>query len=409
MRILLINKFYYMSGGSERYIFEWERLLRAHGHEVVVFSMKHPRNRPSAHEEHFVDPISFDPDQPLTRKAALACLAVWSRDAARRLQALLDAIDPPDVAHLNSYLFQLTPSILKPLRRAGIPVVHSCHDYAQICVNQHLYDPCRGAICEDCLTRGPLSPVRRRCIKGSRGASIVGAAAGILNRRAVLGSRGIDRFVAFSRFARDKLIAGGIPGDRITHVPHFIETGSFQPADGPGEYALFFGRLTPFKGIRTFLDAAALEPGIPCKVLGGGELEEEVKARLSSDDLRHVEWLGHREGDDLRQTVRNARVVVVPSEWYEPFGLVILEAMAAARAVIASDIAGPSEIVTHGRDGLLFPPGDAQALTGAMERLWRNGGEAAAFGRAGRAKVIADYTPKLHYEGMMRVFEDVAR
>ena len=407
MKVLLINKFYYLSGGAERYVFEWEKLLRAHGHQVLVFSMRDPRNRPCAQERFFADPVRFDTALPAGDKLRAAAHSVWSRDAGRRLEALLRAEGTPDIAHLHSFMYQLTPAVLRPLIERGVPLVQTCHEYFHICVNQHLYNHRIDRICEACLRHGRLAPLWTRCIKGSLAASAAGCAAGLAD--AFLGRTRdhIQRFFAVGEFMRGKLIEGGLPPRRVVRMPNFVDAQSIAPGDGPGDYILFLGRLVPQKGIGTFLRAAGLSAGIPCKIAGGGALEPDVRRRIAQDGLTHVEALGHLESDVLCEIVRRARAVVVPSEWYEPFPLAILEAMAARRPVIATAIAGPAEMVSHREDGLLFEPGDAAGLAGAMQELWQDPSAAMEMGRRGREKVVNWYNPRDHYERLIGHFREV--
>ncbi len=405
MRVLLVTKFYYLSGGAERYVFDVEDMLREAGHEVAIFSMYDPRNRASAHAKHFISPVRFRTDLPLAQKVRAAAHAIWSREARWKLRNLLAEIGRPDIVHLHSYLFQLTPSILAPLVRTGAPIVHTCHDYAQVCVNQHLYNHRTGRICEACLRHGRLAPLWTRCIKGSFAASAVGCAAGLVDHYLARTHRRVRRFMCFSEFIRGKLIEGGLPAERVARLPLFTRALARSEPDTAGDAMVYFGRLVPQKGIGTFLDAARLAPEIPCRVLGNGPLGKEVQSRIARDALKNVELLGHREGDDLWHALASARAVLIPSEWYEPFGLVILEAMAAGRPVIASDIAGPAEIVSDGKTGLLFAPGDAEALARCMRRLWADPTEARQLGAAGRAEVSAQYTPEAHFNLLMREYE----
>ena len=409
MKILLINKFYYLSGGAERYLFEWEDILRARGHDVSVFSMRHPLNRPCKQEDFFTDQVRFAADLRCGEKMRAAAYAVWNPDARRAMRALLDAQGTPDVAHLQSFIYQLTPACLGPLLDRGVPIVQTCHEYAHICPNQRLYSHRTNRICEACLRSGHLAPLWTRCIKGSFTASAVGCAAYVADRLWFHSRKHIRLFLATSAFMRRKLIQGGLSPDRVIHVPNFIDAAKIRPADTPGDYLLFFGRLVVHKGIGAFLKAAARLPDIPCKILGGGPLEKEVRAEVGRAALAHVEVLGHRAGRQVWDILRAARAVVTPSEWYEPFGLVILEAMAAARPVIACRIAGPGEIVTDGDDGLLAPPGDDERLAEAMQSLWNAPDRTAAMGRRGRRKVLAEYTPEEHYRRVASLFEEVTR
>lgn len=405
MKVLLINKFHHLNGGAERHVFEWEKLLRAHGHEVGFFSMKDPRNLPCAQERFFIDAVRFDGALSAGEKLCAAAHSVWSRHAARRMDELLSAEGPPDIAHVHSFVYQLTPSILSPLVKRGVPVVQTCHEYAHVCVNQHLYNQRTERPCEECLRRGRLAPLWTRCMKGGFAASAAAVTAGLVDSAFGRSRSRIRRFFAVSEFMRTELLRGGMPADRVFTTPNFIEPALIRPGEGAGEYLLFLGRLMPYKGIRTFLRAARLAPGVCCKVAGTGPLEAETRREASPN----VEVLGHREGEELWEVVRRARAVVAPSEWYEPFGLVILESMAACRAVIASNLAGPAEIVSDGRDGLLFPAGDAEALAAAMERLWSKPELAAELGRNGRAKIEREYSAEAHYRRMMEHFDQVLR
>src|SRR3989304_10055480 len=119
MKVLLINKFYFLSGGAERYLYEWEKLLRLHGHDVIVFSMRHPDNRPCKQERFFVREVSFGTGLTLSDKLRAALHSIWSYEAARNLRAMLKEEGRPDIAHLHSFVYQLTPSILEPLSELG--------------------------------------------------------------------------------------------------------------------------------------------------------------------------------------------------------------------------------------------------------------------------------------------------
>jgi len=407
VKILLINKFYYLAGGTERYVLEWEALLRSRGHDVTIFSMRHPGSFPSRQERFFVERIRFEPDQSRGARLRAAAHSIWSREAAERLTELLKAEGAPDIVHLHSFMYQLTPAILEPLVARGVPIVQTCHDYQHICVNQHLYNHRVNRLCEECLRRGRLAPLWTRCMQGSFAQSAAGCASGCAD--ALLGrSRSkVRRFITPSDFMRRKMIEGGLPARRVFHERHFIRPDWIAPAESPGEYILFMGRLVPQKGIGAFLDAAALAPEVPCKVAGTGGLEPAVRARVREENLSHVEVLGQREDRQLLETVRGARAVVVPSEWYEPFSLVILEAMAAARPVIASRVAGPAEILSHDADGLLVTPGSAEELAAAFRALWRDPARAVEMGRCGLEKTRTLYTPDGHYQRLMRHFEEV--
>ena len=241
MKILLINKFYYLSGGAERYLLEWERLLRSRGHDVMIFSMRHPANFPSRQERFFLDRVRFDADQPPAARLRAAAHAIWSREAEARLRAMLRSEGTPDLAHLQSFMYQLTPSVLAPLAARGVPIVQTCHDYAHVCVNQHLYNHRVNRICEECLRHGRLAPLWTRCMKGSVAASAAGCAAGCSDALFGRTRETIRRFIVPGEFMRRKLIAGGMPS------PARLPCSAFHPP-GLDRSLASSGRLHPLPG-----------------------------------------------------------------------------------------------------------------------------------------------------------------
>jgi len=404
LRILLINKFYYLSGGAERYVFEWQRLLRERGHETAVFSMAHPRNKACAESRWFAGRVDFDQAAGPVARLRAAGRSIFSLEARAGVRGLVREFRP-DLAHVHSYCYQLTPSIFGPLRQARVPVVQTAHEYYHVCANQHLYDPVAGAVCERCL-RSRWAPLWTRCVKGSAAASAAACAAKALDDWPRLSRRGIGRVVAPSRFMRDKMIEFGWPAERIAHVPNFVDTAAVEPAQGAGDYVLFVGRLVRHKGPMTLLRAAESLPGVPVKVAGEGPMEQALRAFARERGLSNVEFLGFCEGEALSRAVAGSRCVAVPSEWYENAPLVVLEAMAAGRAVVASDIGGIAEQVRHGREGLLFRPGDAAGLVACLRRLWDNPGKAAALGAGGRTRAEQEFSAEAHYRRMMQVFDE---
>ena len=403
MKVLLVNKFYYLSGGAERYVRLWEAVLRARGHEVIPFAMRDPRNWPTPYGRYFTRPIRFDTGASLRARFSAGLRSVYSLDAARRIRRLIREARP-DIAHLHSYCYQLTPSILAPLREAGIPVFQTAHEYKHICANQRLLNEGTGAICEACRTGRWYAPVAARCIKGSLGASVIGCVEQLADRFLRLSRQVIRRIITPSDFMRRKMLAFGMDGSRIVHVPNFVVANEFDPSRPPGDYFLFMGRLVRHKGIMTLLAAAEKLRDVPVRVAGDGPLENEVRETVAQDNLRNVQLLGFMDGSPLRAQIEAARAVVVPSEWYENCPFVVLEAMAAGRPVIAARIGGIPELVADGETGILHAPGSVSSLVESMHRLWQDRVSAESMGAAGRRRVEECYGAESHYRAMMKVF-----
>jgi glycosyltransferase involved in cell wall biosynthesis len=312
----------------------------------------------------------------------------------------------PDIVHLHSYCYQLTASILPAIRAAGLPVIQTAHEYKHVCANQHLYNQRTGQICEACRGGRWYAPVLTRCLKGSRAAGAVACVESLLDRALAMRRRHIDRIIAPSHFLRAKLIEFGWPPHRIQRVPNFVFPEDFNPSRPAEPYFLFVGRLVAHKGVRALLRALRRLPEARLLVAGDGPLRAEVE-RATGELAGRLRWLGFVQEETLRMLLERCLAVVVPSEWYENCPYSILEALAAGRPVVASRIGGIPELVAHGRNGLLFAPGDEDELVERLAFLWQHREEAARMGREGRGLIEARYSPEVHYEAMAPVMRDL--
>ena len=184
--------------------------------------------------------------------------------------------------------------------------------------------------------------------------------------------------------------------------PNFVED---PPAAGTGAggYALFVGRLSAEKGLSTVLEAwQRLGRAIPLKIVGEGPLADSVEATAA--DEFGVEYLGRRPLPEVYDLMGDARFLVQPSEWYEPFGRVAIEALARGTPVIASDLGGMAELIDHGRTGRLFRPGDAGDLAAAVDWALAHPGELATMRGCARAEFEAKYTAERNYRHLIAIY-----
>lgn len=402
MRVLMVNTFHHPRGGDATYTRTLTQLLRQADHEVIPLAMRHPDNEPDPWERRFVSWVDMRRARSTLEQAHLGLRMFWSREAARACEALVADVQP-DVAHLQHIHRHLTPSVLDPLNAAGVPVVWTVHDYELVCPEGHLFS--QGAPCERCRGHRYGEAVRRRCKWGRLGPSLAAALEKELHRRKGVWER-VDRFLCPSRFLAETLVRFGVPADRVQHRPNFIDARLHPTSDDPGEGVLYAGRLSTEKGVEVALRAARSLPEHPFLVCGSGPLERELREEAA--DLPHVHFLGHVPPTHLARIIRQVRAVVVPSRWYENFPYAVLEAQAAGRAVVASDIGGIPEQITHGVDGLLVPPGDAPALREALRSLLEDPELAGRLGKAAAARVRRELAPEDHRAAILGVYEALA-
>ena len=398
--VLLVSQNYYIRGGSDRIFFATAGLLKRRGHQVIPFTAAHPRNWPTAWSRYF--PVAADFEQP-----GLVDLArfIYSRPASIAIRKLLSEHNP-DIAHLHIYYGKLTGSILAPLKRAGTPIVQTLHEYKLICPAYTLV--CNSQICEACEGHHFWRAVPRKCNRNSLARTLLSVIESYVSR--FLGAVDkIDHFIAVSDFVRDKMIQYGVPPKKITTIHNFVNPSTIVPNHKPGEYFLYFGRLERIKGVFTLLKAAAPLTQVPLLIVGDGSARDKLAEMIERRNLKHVQLLGFKQGAELEQLIRNSICTLVPSEWYDPFPVTILESFAHSRPVIASCIGGIPESVTNGVDGFLVEAGNAEALRETMAWMAAHPTEAVEMGLAGRRKVETQFDPETHYQRLMAVYRRVGK
>jgi len=398
MSLIILNagQNYHIRGGSERYQFVLSELLQANGHQVIPFSAANSKNNATEWSKYFPPGVNFEhPDLvDLTR-------FIYSKPAAKSIKRLLNNI-PVDLAHLHIYYGQLTSSILAPLRQAGVPIVQTLHEYKIICPVYTLVS--NGEICQSCKGHAFWQAIRKRCNRGSLTRSLLSTLESYVSK--TLGSiRKIDYFITVSHFQREKVIELGIPAEKVTTIHNFINTNDIQTSSKSGEYFLYFGRLERLKGLFTLIKAASSLKEIPLLIAGDGEARLELEQLIEQNNLKHIQLLGFKQGNELKQLIHHSICTLAPSEWYETFGFTLIESFAQGRPVIASKIGGMSEIVSDTIDGFLVTPKNVELLREKMLWMAEHRHQAVEMGQAGRRKVEAEFNPETHYKKLMAVYQ----
>ncbi|MBN1779889.1 glycosyltransferase family 4 protein [bacterium] len=408
MKILMINKFFFVKGGAERYFFELKSILESRGHQVIPFSMAHPRNFSDPYSRYFVDEIDFNAGSLSGRiRAALISpgRVLYSHQAQQRIRALISETRP-DIAHLHMIDHQISPSILPVLSKAGIPVVQTVHTYKHVCPSYRLYHMKQCTICEKCVGGGYYRAVLEKCHRGSFYASLLLAMEMTLHRKMRLFEKYVDLFIPPSHFMAAMLVRGGYDPGKIEHLFYTIQIDAF-PCGRPVEpYFVFYGRLSEEKGLLTLLEAMkGIEKGM-LKIIGEGPMKEPLIRFIRSNRLEgRVQLTGVMGGQELKEAVARSQFVVVPSEWYENSPLVIYESFAMGKPVIGASIGGIPELIEPGISGALFPAGDAGALRERIRDFLDHPEKMHKFGKAARKRAETLFDPAVHYDRIMELYE----
>ncbi len=402
MRILQANKYFYLRGGSERYFFDLCGLLGERGHEIIHFSMAHPRNEVSRHARYFVSEIDFNAPMPPHRRLGAALRILYSSEARRKFGRLLDD-SKPDLVHFHNITRQLSPSIVDAAAERGIPTIQTMHDLSLVCPAHSFFF--RGHACEACAGGRYWHAAAKRCIDDSLSSSVLGAFEAYVHDW--LGAyKKIGLFIAPSLFLKSKVSSLRWIPQRIVHLPYFVPPGPDYRMINEG-FVLFAGRISIEKGVGTLLEAAARRRGIRFVVAGEGDLLEGFKGVAAAKRLGNVEFAGYVKGADLEALLRGASCIVVPSISYENLPLSILEAFARGKPVVASDCGGSPELVKDGVTGYLFEPGNADSLAASLSRILADERGRLTMGKQARELVGSEYSPDAHYDKLMSIYEDL--
>jgi glycosyltransferase involved in cell wall biosynthesis len=307
------------------------------------------------------------------------------------------------MVHLHNTFPLISPAAYYAAAAEGAPVVQTLHNYRLLCPAATLYRA--QTVCEDCVGKPVAWPaVLHSCYRGSKPASFASASMLALHRGAGTWNHKVSTYIALTEFARRKFIEAGFPSDKIAVKPNFIDPDPGPGKTQAGSYALFMGRLTPEKGIRTLLNAwRILEGAMPLWIAGNGPMADEVRASAAS--IHNVKYDGWLSRDQLLETIRNAAFVVVPSEWYEPFGLTVVEAFASGIPVVASRLGSLASMVTHKETGLLFEAGNAADLAAQVRWFLANRDAGRAMRAMARLDYEHNYTGGTNYELLMNIYQ----
>lgn len=361
MKVLLINNFHYIKGGSEAVYFNMADMLVKAGHSVVFFSTADPRNCDYGRNEYFIE--QNNSVNPLIG----AMRYVYNGKAKRSLERLIKR-EKPDIAHIHLFWGGLSSSILSVLKKHNIPVVHTAHDYRMVCP-AYTFRRIDGAVCDKCLGGNYIHCFTNRCSKGKLAHSALMTFEAYFRKWFIRPIDAIDGFVFVSRFSYEQHLKAMptlknkqciVAHNAIAPLPDSAVSTSM------GNYYLYFGRLSHEKGLETLIHAFTALPHLKLKIVGEGDMEKRLKMMVTTDN---IEFCGYQSGDSLRQTIKNCKAIVVPSEWYENNPMTIIEAQSAGIPTIGARIGGIPEIVEPNKTGYLFTPKSVDELISALKTM----------------------------------------
>ena len=379
MKVLLIHNFYGSSAPSgENLVVEQEcLLLREAGFEVDCYFRNSDDLRSRGRVGQLIGGM----------------LVPWNFAAARAIRRKVLAFQP-DIIHIHNTFPLISPSVFWAVRELS-PVVMTLHNYRVFCPAAI---PLReGKVCDVCIRSRTVGPaLRHGCYRDSRVATLPLAASVWLHRRLNTWNEAVDAFVTLTDFQRSKMIEGGLEPSRVhvkpnpfPSVPPVVDWASRK------HEALFVGRLSDEKGLRTLISAwlgwGSAAPQL--RIIGDGPLAGWLSNVIATQDIHgRIQAVGQVSSEAAIAATAESKLLIVPSEWYEGFPLVVRDAFAVGTPVAVSDIGSLATIVRDGDNGVLFPAANAAALQKTVSRLWSDQSEMQRLANGARQDFLDHYT-----------------
>lgn len=411
MKIIVVNRNYFVTGGPEKYMFTLMENMPQH--QFIPFCVAFEQNRETPYSSYFVAPpggsggVYFNDFKMSTmQKLAHAGNSIYHREAKRQLKRLISDVQPDLVLCLNAVFF--TDSIIDACRAHNVPIIWRLSDFNKVCANYLLYRD--GQVCEECLDHGISRAIRHRCggYQRSRAAAIIKTAGMWLSRLRRLHDH-VDFIVAPSAFTRQKMIQGGFNPHKVIHIPTMSGVPSEPPLPLPAEpEILFVGRLSHEKGVATLLEAFALlrNKNARLSIVGDDTVDyaQQLKASVPEELSRRVTFHGFKDSGQVGELFGRAYCFVTPSVSYDNQPNTVLEGMSHARPGVVSDLGSMREMVEDGRSGFRFAAGNAEDLARKLDALLDDPEKAREMGLRAREYMQTEHSLEKHLASLESLF-----
>lgn len=406
MKIVIVNKFFYSKGGAESFMFDLAKLSNMYGDEVRFFSMKDTRNLETDDEKYFVSEIDFHSIKNPIKKINAFFRVLYSFEAKKKIEILIKEFKP-HILQVHNIEHQITPSIFEVAKKYDVKMIKFLHDFKIVCPSYNMLWG-DGSICLGlCKNKKFYWCIIKKCSHNNFLWSLTNTIEMYLHHSVLHSYDLVDVFISPSQFLKNKVLEMGFKG-KIVVLPNFVWLDEFEPNYYFEENTIcYFGRLSKEKGLLTLIDAVkGLD--IKLKIIGEGPLKEtlqSVVANFSLRDKENIQFLGYKSGEELKNEIKKAMFVVLPSEWYENNPRTVLESFALGKPVVGSRIGGIPELVIDEITGYTFEVGNVEDLREKIIYLVKNPQKIVELGKNARKFVEENHNPERYYQKLMEIYQ----
>lgn len=397
MRILEINKYFFVKGGAERHFFDVADLLMENGHEVAFFSMQHKNNLKNKWSKYFLSTVGYTDEHSSWEKIKGVFRMFYSFEAKNKINKILDDFKP-DVVHIHNIYHQLSPAILFEIKKRNIPIIMTVHDYKLVNPNYNLFH--KGKIYNRCLDGKYYQCFLDKCFKDSYSKSFLAMLEAYWHNSILKTyKKNVDVFIVPSKFVKNIIVKRGIKESKIKVLPHFIKSSKKEKHQVKNEekFALCMGRISKEKGVEEIIDIFRKMDDI--KLYLAGSVENGFRV----SDAENIRHLGHLSKEELEKYIQKAFFIISGSILPETFGLVALEAISQGKPFVGFNVGAYGEIIQNGKNGYLV--NNKKELKEAIIKI----SESNIFDSSTIKKnALFKYSAKNYYYKLMDILESIS-
>lgn len=389
MKVLIIHNKYSTYGGEDKIVEQQYSILKQNGVDVKLYCK----------DNNSINKLSK------TNKIRLIKDAYCSKQVEQELLCLLDDFKP-DIVHIHNVYPLVSPVVYDFFKKYNIPIIQTLHNYRFICPNGLMFNA--NVICEKCLEKDSFYQCfHNKCYHNSNIQSLWYA--DIIGRAYKKGLfENIDKFISLNGFVKDKMIEKGYGSEKISIIPNCImkSDGDLKELNKE-DYYLYIGRLSEEKGIITLMKTFSGLNNLNLKIIGDGPLKESVNKFVLDNNLDNIELLGFKGGQEKDELISKAKAVIVPSEWYDNFPTVVLEAFSLGTLVIASSIGGLQYMIEENYNGVKFTAGNVEELKEKICLLDKDNETILRLSKNAYETYKKNYTEDIYYNGHMNLYREL--
>lgn len=383
-KILIVHNYYQIPGGEDTVVANEKKLLEENGHEVILYT----RNNS---ELKYMGKL---------RKILLPLTTIFNPRTYRDVKRIISE-ENIEIVHVHNTLNLISPSVYYAAVKKNVPVVQTLHNFRFLCPGATFYRD--GHICEDCTSKGMKCAIQHKCYRNSHLLTLMCVINTWIHRQTGILKK--INYIALTNFTKEKFIQNIIfKKDKIFIKPNFTQEPSSNEYQKTERF-LFVGRIEEIKGLRLLVDAFRECPKYNLDIIGTGSLEEEIKKTIENERIDNIHLLGYIPHDALSRYIKQAKALVMCSQWYETFGMVIIEAYSCKTPALVGRIGNIKDLVTEGETGYTFVYDSKEDLIEKIQMIM--GTETNDMGNFAYELFKEKYTGSANYIQLMSIYSSV--